>query len=172
MFRVLLSVVALLCADALLAQGQSFSSLEERMSAQDFRESGLEKLSPGELAVLNAWIERSVRLADPAVAAAAVPQGQSTDGVAASPGDTDSQAGFETSRREEFSSRITGTFSGWKGDTQFVLDNGMVWEQAEDDRSDHREIDNPVVTITPGAFNSWRLQVDGSNRTTLVKRIR
>ncbi len=170
MLRVCFAVLLLLSASSVCAQSQSFSSLEERMSAQDFRESGLEKLSPEELAALNKWIERSVRLADPAVAAA-VAQGQAA-GVDGVPAETASQVGFENARREEFKDRIQGTFNGWSGDTQFVLENGMVWEQAEDDRFSHKEVDNPGVTITPGAFDSWRLKVDGSNRTTLVKRIR
>jgi|CXWL01.1.fsa_nt_gi hypothetical protein len=170
MFRVVIAVLALLTAGASFAQSQSFSSLEERMSAQDFRQAGLEKLSPEELAALNAWIERSVRLADPAVAAA-VAQGQAVNVDTAKPAEA-SQVGFETARREEFSAHIQGSFSGWSGDTQFVLDNGMVWEQAEDDHFKHKDVDNPSVTITPGAFGSWRLQVEGSNRTTLVKRIR
>jgi len=139
------------------------------MSAKDFKDAGLDKLSEAELTALNAWVARSVRLADPAVAAAA-PQGQTASDT--SPVKPESRAGFENARREEISSRITGSFSGWSGSTQFVLDNGMVWEQAENDRADSKEIDNPGVTISPGAFNSWRLRVDGSNRTTLVKRVR
>lgn len=170
MLRVCIALLLLLSAAAVSAQSQSFSSLEERMSAQDFRAAGLDKLSPEELAALNSWIERSVRLADPAVAAA-VAQGQAA-GVASAPAETASQVGFESARRDEFSSRIQGTFNGWSGNTQFVLENGMVWEQAEDDRYAHKEVENPAVTITPGAFNAWRLKVDGSNRTTLVKRIR
>ena len=170
MLRVCIAVLLLLSASVVVAQSQSFSSLEERMSAQDFREAGLDKLSPEELAKLNRWIERSVRLADPAVAAA-VAQGQ-VAAVTSAPEETASQVGFENARRDEFSSRIQGTFNGWSGDTQFVLENGMVWEQAEDDRYAHKEIENAAVTITPGAFSSWRLKIGGSNRTTLVKRIR
>lgn len=160
--------LALLCLSSLaLAQSQSFSSLEERMSAKDFREAGLDKLSEAELAALNAWIERNVRLADPAVAAA-VAQGQA---VAPAPAASDSMVGFEQARREEFSSRIRGTFKGWFGKTEFHLENGQVWQQVEEDRYAANLVD-PVVTIKPGAFGAWRMKVEGLNRTTLVKRIR
>lgn len=153
------------------AQSQSFSSLEERMSAKDFREAGLEKLSEAELAALNAWIERNVRLADPAVAAA-VAQGQlpATSPPPAADANA-SMVGFESARREEFSSRILGTFKGWFGKTEFHLENGQVWQQVEDDRYAANLVD-PVVTMKPGAFGAWRMKVDGLNRTTLVKRIR
>jgi hypothetical protein len=153
------------------AQSQSFSSLEERMSAKDFRAAGLDKLSEAELAALNAWIERSVRLADPAVAAA-VAQGQvPAAAAAAAPAAADSTVGFENARREKVVSSIAGTFKGWFGHTRFELDNGQVWQQVEEDRYD-MNAQSPTVTIEPGSFSSWRLKVEGYNRTTLVKRIK
>ncbi len=170
-----LLVVAILCAaSAAFAQSQSFSSLEERMSAKDFRAAGLDKLSDAELAALNAWIERNVRLADPAIAAA-VAQGQLPAAAAAAagtePSAVESQVGFENARRDEVVTRIAGTFKGWYGKTEFELANGQVWQQVEDDRYP-MNVENPTVTIKPGAFGSWRLQIDGYNRTTLVKRIK
>ena len=33
-------------------------------------------------------------------------------------------------------------------------------------------VENPKLGIEPGAFNSWRLRIEGYNRTTPVKRIR
>jgi hypothetical protein len=170
-----LLVLAILCAaSTAFAQSQSFSSLEERMSAKDFRAAGLDKLSDAELAALNAWIERNVRLADPAVAAA-VAQGQipAAGAVAAGaePSAVESQVGFENARREEVVSSIAGSFKGWFGKTEFALANGQVWQQVEEDRYP-MNVENPTVTIKPGAFGSWRLQVEGYNRTTPVKRIK
>ncbi|MBV6412255.1 MAG: hypothetical protein IT479_02730 [Xanthomonadales bacterium] len=150
-----------------LARSPSFSSLEERMSAQDFRQAGLDKLSEAELAALNAWIERNVRLADPTVAAAAAQDQPS----ATAPTAGASMVGFENARREEFGSRILGAFKGWSGKTEFHLENGQVWQQVENDRYIVDLVD-PAVTIKPGAFGSWRLKIEGLNRTTLVKRIR
>ena len=168
MRRLSIAVLTLCVASFALAQSQSFSSLEERMTAKDFREAGLDKLSDAELKALNAWIERNVRLADPAVAAA-VAQGQAVPAGAAAA--SESQVGFENARRDEFTSSISGEFKGWFGKTEFHLDNGQVWQQVEDDRFPFTA-QNPKVTITPGAFGSWRLKVEGSNRTTLIKRIR
>ncbi len=146
------------------AQSQSFSSLEERMTAKDFREAGLDKLSDEELRTLNAWIERNVRLADPALAAQAA-------AAPVAPGVNTDTVGFENARRDKVVSRINGTFKGWFGKTEFVLDNGQVWQQTEEDRFPFTA-ESPEVTITPGAFGSWRLKVEGANRSTLVKRIR
>ena len=170
MRRVLIALMLCCIASLALAQSQSFSSLEERMTAKDFREAGLDKLSDAELAALNAWIERNVRLADPAVAAA-VASGQLPAAGTAAPAAAQDRVGFENERREEFTSSIAGTFKGWYGKTVFELENGQVWQQVEDDRYP-MTVENPTVRITPGAFGSWRLKVDGFNRTTLIKRIR
>lgn len=167
MRRALLAVALFATSPMLLAQSQTFSSLEERMTAKDFREAGLDKLSEAELQALNAWIERNVRLADPAVAAA-VAQGQAVPAPASA---GDSMVGFETARREEFSSSIPGTFKGWSGKTEFKLENGQVWQQVEGDRF-AANLESPRITMKPGAFGAWRMHVEGINRTTLVKRIR
>lgn len=169
MRRVIVLTALLLCSVVAWAQSQSFSSLEERMTAKEFRDAGLDQLSPEQLAALNAWVERNVRLADPAVAAA-VAAGQGTSSAPA-PAAADDQVGFEMRERDEFTSRIVGEFKGWFGKTKFELENGQVWQQVEDDRFPF-SASNPGVKIFPGAFGSWRLKVDGSNRTTLVKRIR
>ena len=167
MRRALLAIAFAVVSLPVLAQSQTFSSLEERMTAKDFRDAGLDKLSEVELKALNAWIERNVRLADPAVAAA-VAQGQTVPAAAPA---SESMVGFENARREEFTSSIPGTFKGWSGKTQFTLENGQVWEQIENDQFS-ANLESPRVTIKPGLFRSWRLRVEGYNRTTLVKRIR
>lgn len=166
MRRLLLLLALLIAAAAVWAQSATFSSLEERMTAKEFRDAGLDQLSPEQLATLNAWIERNVRLADPAVAAA-VASGQAAP-AAPAPAD---MTGFENRDRNEVVSRIVGPFKGWFGKTEFELENGQVWQQVEDDRFPFNA-ESPGVTIVPGAFGSWRLKVEGSNRTTLVKRIR
>jgi hypothetical protein len=73
--------------------------------------------------------------------------------------------------REEFRSRIVGEFSGWSGNTEFRLENGMVWRQDESDRFRLQPVDSPMVTITPGLFGAWRLTVEGHNRSVRVERI-
>lgn len=171
MRRTLFALVALCFASLVLAQSQSFSSLEERMSAKDFREAGLEKLSDAELAALNAWIEHNVRLADPAPAGAQGQQPVAAAAVAGEAAGVDSRVGFENSRREGFSSSINGSFKGWTGKTKFELANGQLWQQVGEDRYS-MNAENPTIWIEPGALGSWRLRVEGYNRTTPVKRIR
>lgn len=83
--------------------------------------------------------------------------------------------GFEAKRieeePEEFSARYDGDFSGWSGRTLFKLENGQVWKQTQSGRVSHRR-SRPMITIRRGAFGSFRLSVEGLNRTIRVKRVK
>lgn len=136
----------------------SFSTLEERMSAKQFAEAGLDKLSAEELAALNAWLQGN-------------PAGTSTSptAVAATP---ESRVGFrDDSVKGTVVSALDGTFTGFTGSTVFRLENGQVWQQTENKTMRGVSVERPMITIEPGMLGSWRLQVEGFNMQTKVKRI-
>lgn len=173
---VLLGIVLLsFCATALAqsqsrsesASGAPFSSLEERMTGQEFRETGLHKLTDEELRALNAWIQQR------SLAAEDFERVAGTD-AAASAGSAADRRGFAEERgdRRPIRSRIVGEFTGWDGNTEFELDNGMVWRQAEPARLILSPVENPEVVIEPGMFGSWRLGVAGRNARVRVQRVR
>lgn len=139
----------------------TFSTVEERMSSAQFKAAGLDKLSPEELAALNAWLQSSAAPAGAAGAGA---------GYAAA---SEDRIGF---RQQDATgvvvSRIVGPFTGWDGKTRFTLENGQVWEQAEQGGLRGVDLDSPMVTIEPGMFGSWRIKIEGLNATTRVKRIK
>ena len=158
---ILLGLALSLIPLTLIAQSDDgFSSFEERMTGREFTEAGLHKLSEEELAALNEWVrQRSLAEHEQAQIAAA----QSADSV----------PDINNMPREIIVSSIVGSFSGWDGDTEFVLENGMVWEQAgSDDDFATRRLENPTVTIRPSLFGNWTLQVEGYNRRTSVRRIK
>jgi len=161
--RLSIALAALLAGTAAFAQ-QSFSTLEERMTGQEFRQAGLHKLSDEELAALNRWIkERSLTEGE----AVRMAEGRGPGSIE---GD---RRGFNDAGSEEpIISRIAGSFDGWSGNTEFELENGMVWRQAEAGNFSIADTENPRVTIEPGMFSSWYLSVDGYNRRVRVKRIR
>lgn len=158
-FTLVLAILAFSFALPLQAQEQQpFSSLEERMTGQEFERAGLDKLSPSELAVLNQWIrERSVANYEAA--------GESASSSAGADAPIDDMA------REPFQARIVGDFTGWTGDTVFELENGMVWRQVDNATFFIPSVDNPTVTIRPGFMNSWVLTVEGYNSSTRVERV-
>jgi hypothetical protein len=150
---------------ALAAEG--FSSLEEQMSGKEFSAAGLEKLTPEELGALNNWIRRH--------SVATLPQAGGFDSSATAGGGGD-QRGFENQgtgevERSTIKSRLIGSFSGWDGNAIFTLENGMIWEQVDKDKSYIPEVQNPEVTIEPGRFKRWRLSIDGYNAECKVVRV-
>ncbi|MCA1778057.1 MAG: hypothetical protein LC637_01360 [Xanthomonadaceae bacterium] len=141
---------------------ESFSSLEERMTGKEFAETGLDKLSADELASLNRWIRRRSLAAGEAT-------GSGEQSLPDRPGELPSIASMA---REPFQTRVIGKFTGWTGETEFSLENGMVWKQTGDGTFFIPEVENPTVTIRPGAIGTWRLSVEGYNSSTRVTRIR
>ena len=138
------------------AIAQSFSTLEERMTQSEFKAAGLEKLTPEELAALNAWLAGK---AAGTVAAAAAQDGR----------------GFETrsSPQGAVVSTVPGEFNGWQGaGTRFTLANGQVWQVADNGTRLRVKLTDPKVTIDQGMLNTWWLSVEGYNTRAKVKRIK
>ncbi len=76
----------------------------------------------------------------------------------------------ETLGPDEIQSRLVGEFAGWHGNTTFTLENGQIWRQAEEGRLVFRS-DAPLITIRRGAFGTYRLTVEGVNRSVRVRRL-
>ena len=146
---------ALACTLATRAFADSgVSTLEERMSQKDFQSSGLNKLTPAELAHLNAWLGARPIVAGENGAVASEPVFYPKD-----------------SAREAFNAHIVGTFQGWRGKTRYTLDNDQVWEQAESGRLGDIELTDPAVRIKPMLLGSWLMYVDGCGCSLRVKRV-
>lgn len=160
MRRMLVLSFALTALLAGAASAQQFSSLEERMTEDQFKAAGLDKLSPEELARLNAFIANET-----AEVAATLP--------AATPM-ADNRGFYQrTGPQGEIITSITGEFRGWSGaGTRFVLDNGQIWETTDSSTRLSVKLTNPEVTIEPGILDSWYLRVAGYNTRAKVKRIK
>lgn len=139
------------------ALAQQFSTLEERMTEAEFKAAGLDKLSPEELAQLNAWLAGKVSSAT----------------ATAQAGD---RRGFPASTTTEGGTIVTtftGEFRGWDGKgSRIKLDNGQVWEVTDSTSKLKVKLDNPTVFIEPGVLGAWYLRIDGYNTRARVKRIK
>ena len=99
---------------------EAFSTLEERMSGKEFKETGLSKLTDAELATLNEWVRsHSVATLENAAARPASAAGAAT--AASYAGETSDTRGFENQPKmndddgfdDTIHSNIAGTFTGW-----------------------------------------------------------
>jgi hypothetical protein len=138
------------------AAAQGFSTVEERMSAAEFREAGLDTLTEAQLQALNAWLQRDRRC-------------MATDAAALDPRGLRAEA---LDDETDIVSTLPGTFTGWQGGEVFTLANGQVW-RSTDPGSALRGVNltNPRVTISKGMFGSWRLKVEGYNTSVKVERV-
>ena len=147
------------------AHAQQFSTLEERMSAADFKRAGLDKLSDDELAQLNVWLQRDAERRD-AVAPSAAP---ANDRVGF-PANTFFDA---RSSDDRIVTTVAGPFRGWgsAGD-QITLANGQVWRLTDSDSRLRVDLVDPKVTLERNGFGGWSMQVDGYNTRARVVRVR
>lgn len=126
--------------------------IEELMTAQQFQRAGLAKLSPEELAQLDAWLVRYTRAVMQASNATA-----GSSGAPSGPG-----AVIET--------RIDGEFSGWDGETIFKLANGQIWQQASYAYKYHYAYSPKVLIYRSGA--GFRMKVDGVDGEIAVRQLK
>lgn len=159
MRRMLLVSLVLSAVMAGSALAQSFSSVEERMTEAEFKAAGLDKLTPEELARLNAFIA-----AETGKVASTLP--------AATPAVDNRGFHTQTGPDGAIFSSISGEFRGWDKGTRVKLDNGQVWEVTDSTARLRVRLTDPKVSIEPGAFGAWFLKVEGYNSRAGVKRIK
>ena len=177
--------LALVSAALLPAAEEDFS---KTVRAADFSAAGLAKLSPDELARLDALVRdyKSGAL----IAAKRDPSTLRSD--AASAATTDfaraEVAAAETKKSEggilakakallpagttvEYSaieSRIVGDFKGWQGKSIFTLENGQRWQVANPGSYVTPALANPAVKITPAALGGFWMTIEGVSQRVKV----
>lgn len=140
--------------------------LRELMTADEFREAGLDKLSPAELENLNTWLYGFVEVERERAVEEAIPQGEEAFGLEQV---TSAVAKIFRNQPEVIESRIVGKFRGWRGETEVTLENGQKWVQ-RGDKYVYHVIENPTVRIEKGMFG-YRMFVEGISQSAGVKRI-
>ena len=128
------------------AAEEAFPGVERLMSAEEFRATGLEKLSTEELEALDSWLIRY------------------TAGDATVLQETN-EAVREAKRDYTIESRITGDFNGWSGKTYFRLENGQTWQQRLSGKYRYQGAANPAVRIDRNWLGFYRMTLIESGRS-------
>lgn len=139
-FLLALSLIGLSVATSLLAQDESGGGLRQMMSPEQFKASGLEKLTPDELENLNAWLRGDREK-------------------------TAKQAATKATRAKInlVVSRIDGFFPGLTGTTIIKLQDGTVWKQAS--RSDRHKGpggENLAAVVIKAGLFGYRMRIEGT----------
>ena len=97
--------------------------------------------------------------------------------VPAAPAASPEQAfGLESVRRPDapqaVDSTLVGDFDGWGPTTQFRLANGQVWRVTDGSSAVLERMSNPKVRIARNVFGTTFIEIDGTNNSAKVKRVR
>ncbi|MFT5451797.1 MAG: hypothetical protein ACI9N9_001283 [Enterobacterales bacterium] len=68
-------------------------------------------------------------------------------------------------------SSIVGEFSGWKIKDKITLANGQVWKITGGTKMYYKAT-NPEITITKGILDSYRIKINGLNKSARVLRVK
>jgi len=158
---VILSILALIfCLVAVPAAAQDDSeapNVESLMTPEDFRASGLDKLSDAERAHLSEWLER-------------YREGAFVGPEVNKPPSEWTEAEKSAERNFQIVAKVVPSFRGWSGKTTFRLDNGQVWQQRMPGRLSYSGGDSEVV-VTKNLMGGYILEHVESGRSVLVKRV-
>ena len=136
--------------------------IEQQMTPEQFRAAGLEKLSPQELAHLNAWLNNTLEVETTKAAALA------KDKI-----ETENRGFLPTGKRDPIVAKIAGEFRGFAIGRSWTLDNGQVWEQVDEASLVGVRKTDPQVRITPSMVGTkWYLQIEGHNTRAGVRRVK
>ncbi|KRG73937.1 hypothetical protein, partial [Stenotrophomonas pavanii] len=136
---------------------------QQQMSPAEFKAAGLDKLSAGELATLNRWLQGKVEAATTQAVAAAREEGRQ-EVIKKNRGFLD----FGSS--EPIESHLQGEFRGFGQGRRYVLQNGQEWEQIDATQYSGGRKDAPKVSMRPGVMGAWYMKVDGVNVQPKVRR--
>lgn len=94
--------------------------------------------------------------------------------AAASP---EQRFGLKPATRQEaepqsIASAIEGDFDGWEPGAQIRLANGQVWRVVDGSSAALSTLKNPKVKLARGLFGTTFLQIEGTNNSPKVRRVR
>ncbi|MCR6628980.1 MAG: hypothetical protein NVV74_02395 [Magnetospirillum sp.] len=172
-----LAVVLIFTAPLCSAQ-ETFPGLKSVLSAAEWERSGLNKLTPDELGVIDAALIRyNLRTADQMRRTIAASQpAQSVASVSSPNADNAPKGWFEKFGLPVFNNSnwrdlpaLKAKVVRWEGGNRFVLDNGQVWEGFERITYD---LPGKNIEIQARPAGQFALVVEGTNTTIRVMRLR
>jgi len=159
--------------------------LANTLTHEEFVRAGLQKLTPEELAALEAALLRHQQLASPPAATPAdnstvIYTAPSTPAPGKAPSSAEKTAAFGAEQvtkakpletDAELHSHIEGTLEGFSGRAVFVLGNGQIWQQRVPETVYFaKKLVNPEVILTR-SFAGYKMLIVPADRVVFVKRI-
>jgi hypothetical protein len=144
-----------------LAAAEPFS---RSLAPADFAAAGLGRLTPAELARLDALIAaRAAPAAAAPLSAAPAPAAPRSAAARRAASAAEEEAPVE--------SRLTGEFRGWEPRTVFALENGERWQETGGTTYAGPPLAAPAVRIRAGALGAHWMRIEGVSREVKVRRV-
>lgn len=137
-----------------------YINVEQGLTAEQLRVTGLDTLSPAQLEALNRLLRDKA-----ANVVSAVNAGES-DGESER-----SSASYIGLDDKPINSRLKGAVSGWEPGTVFELENGQQWKVLKGSMKLRKALQSPEIVVVPGVAGRWFLQVDADLPKARVYRI-
>jgi len=154
--------LAFAAAGALAATG--WVNIEQRLTPQQMHETGLDSLTPEQLARLNELLRNE--------AAAGQVDAAAVERKAAEPPGAERGAGsYLGMDAEPIRTRLVGSVSSWDVGTEFHLANGQVWKVLKGNMKLRKPLENPEVVLVPGVMGRWFLQIEEDAPKARVYRV-
>jgi hypothetical protein len=152
----LVLLLAALATSAACFAGSPQPGLAQRLTPQQMHDTGLDTLTPEQLALLDRLLAETAAPSPPDASprGAPMPEGEHV-GLLDAPVHT----------------RAIGDIAGWAPGTVFVLENGQRWKVLKGSLTLRKPMASPEVVLVPGLSGRWFLQVDEDLPKARVYRI-
>jgi hypothetical protein len=129
---------------------ETFPGVETLMSQEEMQATGVSKLSAAQVRALNEWLISYTAKDAPSLL-------QNNEEI-------------RIALNQPVSTRIVGTFTGWRGKTKVTLENGETWQQRHKSKWIVK-MENPEVVIDKNLMGFYKMTFVESGRAMGVKRI-
>src|SRR5262249_21700771 len=137
---VTVTVLFSLGSSSLARTEEQSGDIQQEMTPEEFKAAGLEKLSPSELAKLNAWLkgyrETAVKVAE-----------------------KKASQREERAKLELIVSRYNGVWTGVTPGEIIELEDGSKWRLANKDEHYGGHADHPAIAVYKAGFFGWKMRV-------------
>jgi hypothetical protein len=144
--KIIVAALLALTMTTLFAR-EAYVNLEQRLTSEQMKATGLDNLKPEQLALLNQI------LSDASSKQIKQEQVARRDNV----NEPMLYAGMDD---KPITTRVRGSISGWEPGIVFELDNGQTWKVLKGSMKLRDVRNNPEVILVPGMAGRWFLQVD------------
>jgi hypothetical protein len=160
----LLALALAMASAAAFAQ----APIEQQMTPEQFKATGLDKLSAQELVNLNAWLDKTLEVETKEAATQA-----KQEAVTQAKEDARNRRFLNFGKKEEIVAKLVGEFHGFAKGRSYTLDNGQVWMQTNEAELTGVHLTNPEVRIKPSLVGeAGYLRVPGAYESATVRRIK